>query len=486
MRILNVRFIFKMLGLMFMIETLFLLLAFIVALFYQGDDALALGTACGILFGTGLLFFLVGAKANERSAGRREGMLVVTLTWVLLSLFGMLPYYLSGYIDNVTDAYFETMSGFTTTGSSILSDIEALPKGLLFWRSLTQWQGGMGMIVFTVALMPILGEGASQMFDAESSGIMHERFLPRITQVAKRLWGIYLFLTVLLAVLLYVGPMDLFDAVNHAMTSLATGGYSTKNDSIAYWHSPYIEYLLVLFMCLGATNMTLIYFFFNGRFSKLLKDEESRWFYSIIGIVTLAVMCWIYGKGFVSDWETAFRNSLFQVTSIITTTGFMTNDFVPWGPFFWVIALLLMVVCGCAGSTSGGFKMGRFVILVKNLLNAFKKQTHPHAIIPVRFNGHAISGENVNRVLAFAFAYISLMFFGCLVLTLDGVGFEEALGASVSAVSNVGPGLGNCGPAYNYSGFSDLSKWVLTFMMMTGRLEVFTVLTILLPGFWKQ
>ncbi len=486
MKMLNIRFIFKMLGLMFMIETVFLLIALIVAIFYRGDDVPAFGISSGILFVTGLLFFLVGMRANEHSAGRREGMLVVTLTWSLLSLFGMLPYYLSGYINNITDAYFETMSGFTTTGSSILNDIEALPHGLLFWRSLTQWQGGMGMIVFTVALMPILGEGASQMFDAESSGITHERFRPRITQVAKRLWGIYLFLTVLLAVLLYVGPMDLYDAVNHAMTTLATGGYSTKNASIAYWHSPYIEYLLVVFMAIGSTNMTLIYFCFNGRFGKLWKDEETRWYYSVILTVTIVIMCWIYFKGMEPDWETAFRNSLFQITSNISTTGFMTQDFLPWGPFVWVTMILIMVVCGCAGSTSGGFKMGRFVILVKNLLNVFKKQTHPHAIIPVRFNGRVVSSDNVNRVLAFAFVYISLMFCGCLILTFDGVGFEEALGASVSAVSNVGPGLGSCGPVYNYSQFSDLSKWVLTFLMMTGRLEVFTVLTILLPGFWKQ
>ena len=462
MKTLNISFIFKMLGIMFMIETLFLLLALGVSFLYPGDDTFAIGISCGILFGAGLLFFLIGLRTNEHAAGRREGMLVVTLTWALLSLFGMLPYYLSGYVDNVTDAYFETMSGFTTTGASILTDIEALPKGLLFWRSLTQWQGGMGMIVFTVALLPILGEGASQMFDAESTGITHERFRPRITQVAKRLWGVYLFLTALLAFLLCIGPMDLYDAVNHAMTTLGTGGYSTKNASIAYWHSPYVEYLLALFMCVGSTNMTLIYFLFNGRFNKLWKEEETRWYYAVIGVATLLT------------------------TSLISTSGFMTKDYITWGPFFWVVALLLMFVCGCAGSTSGGFKTGRFVILVKNLLNVFKKQTHPHAIIPVRFNGHDISEDNVNRVMAFAFAYVSLMLCGCLILTFDGVGFEEAIGASVSAVSNVGPGLGACGPVYNYSGFSDLSKWVLTFLMMTGRLEVFTVLTILLPGFWKQ
>ena len=368
---LNVRFIFKMLGLMFILETLFMLMALAVAFIYQGNDVEPLALSSGILFGFGVLFYLIGIRANEHSAGRREGMLIVTLTWTLLSLFGMLPFYLGGYVNSIADAYFETMSGFTTTGSTILTDIEALPKGVLFWRSLTQWQGGMGIIVFTVALMPIFGGGASQMFDAETPGITHERFRPRITQVAKRLWGIYLFITLLLTGLLWIGPMNLYDAVNHAMTCMATGGYSTKNASIAYWDSAYIEYVISIFMCIGSTNMTLIYFFMNGRFGKLLKDEETRWFYSIVAISTMIVMAWVYFKGIITDPEEAFRESLFQVTTLISTCGYATVDFIPWGPFFWMIALMLMVVCGCAGSTCGGFKTGRVVILAKNVVNAF-------------------------------------------------------------------------------------------------------------------
>lgn len=483
---LNVRFIFKMLGLMFILETLFMLMALAVAFIYQGDDVEPLALSSGILFGFGVLFYLIGIRANEHSAGRREGMLIVTLTWTLLSLFGMLPFYLGGYVDSIADAYFETMSGFTTTGSTILTDIEALPKGVLFWRSLTQWQGGMGMIVFTVALMPIFGGGASQMFDAETPGITHERFRPRITQVAKRLWGIYLFFTLLLTGLLWIGPMNLYDAINHAMTCMATGGYSTKNASIAYWNSAYVEYIIAIFMCIGSTNMTLIYFFMNGKFRKLLKDEETRWFYSIVVISTLIVMAWVYFKGIITDPEEAFRESFFQVTTLISTCGYATVDFIPWGPFFWMVALMLMVVCGCAGSTCGGFKMGRVVILAKNVVNAFKKQTHPHAVLPVRVNGHVISTDIVNRVLAFAFIYISLIFATAFFLMLDGAGFEEAVGTATSAVSNTGPGLGIYGPVGNFSSYSDLSKWVLSFVMMTGRLEIFTVLTILLPGFWKQ
>ncbi len=483
---LNVRFIIKMLGMMFILETLFMLAATAVALFYKGDDFYPLLQSSGILFGAGVLFTLIGVNANEYTAGRREGMLIVALTWTLLSFFGLLPYYLGGYIDNVTDAYFETMSGFTTTGATILTNIEVLPHGILFWRSLTQWQGGIGVVVFSVALLPIIGGGAAQMFNAETTGITHERFRPRITQVAKRLWGIYLFLTILLVGLLWAGPMELFDAINHALTCISTGGYSTKNTSIAYWDSAYVEYIIILFMLIGSINFTLIYYFLNGKPKKLFKDEETRWFVWFVIIITAITTAWILYNGFIHNFEEAFRQALFQVSTLISSCGFATVDYISWEPFFWLLTLLLMTVCGCAGSTSGGVKMVRFAVLAKNLRNEFKKQTHPNAVIPVRMNKHALSGDTVHRVLAFAFAYIALILFGCVILMLDGVPFEETVGATISAIGNVGPGLGNLGPVGNYSSVPDLSKWVLSFLMMVGRLEIFTVLTILLPGFWKQ
>ena len=483
---LNVRFIIKMLGMMFILETLFMLVATLVAFLYGGDDLFPFLWSSGILFAAGVLFYLVGFRANERSAGRREGMLTVALTWALLSFFGMLPFYLGGYIDNVADAYFETMSGFTTTGSSTFSDVEALPRGILFWRSLIQWQGGIGMIVFTVALMPIFGGGAIQLYDAETSSITHERFRPRVTQIAKRLWGIYLFLTILVAFLLWLGPMDLFDAVNHAMTTIATGGFSTRNASVGYWDSPYVEYVIAIFMCVGATNMTLIYLAFKGQLGKLWRDEETRWFYAIVACAVLITALYLYTRGIEGDAERAFRLAFFQVSTLISTTGFYTADFIAWGPFFWLVALMLMVVCGCAGSTSGGLKAGRVMILAKNLFNVFKKQTHPSAIVPVRVNGHAISTDVVHKILAFTFVYLSLIVFSCLILTLDGMPFEEAIGAVISSLGNVGQGLGSLGPVGNFSGLSDFTKWYLSFLMMTGRLEIFTVLTILLPGFWKQ
>lgn len=471
---------------MCILETVFMSLATVVAFLYKGNDFYPLLISSGIIFITGVLLYAIGFRANEYTTGRREGMLTVTLTWILLSFLGMLPFYLGGYINNVTDAFFETMSGFTTTGSTILTNIEAIPKGILFWRSLTQWQGGMGMIVFTVALMPILGGGATQMFDAETPGITHERFRPRITQVAKRLWGVYLFLTFVLVLLLWAGPMNLYDAVNHAMTAISTGGYSTKNASIAYWNSAYIEYVISLFMLIGATNITLIYFCLNGNVKKLFRDEEFRWFFwfvwAMIGITT----AWVLYKGFAVDFSSAFRKATFQVSTLVSTCGFATEDYIPWGPFFWSIALILMFICGCAGSTCGGLKMGRFAILSKSLFNAFKKQTHPHAIIPVRMDTHIVSSDVVLRVLAFAFAYVVLIVISCLVLMLDGLGFEESIGAVVSAISNVGPGLGKLGPVDNFSEVPVISKWFLSFLMMTGRLEIFTVLTLLVPGFWKQ
>ncbi len=475
-----------MLGLMFLLETFFMLACTGVAFFDKGDDFIPFLLSTGILFGSGLLFYLVGFRANEYAAGRREGMLTVALTWVFFSLFGMLPYYFGGYIETISDAFFETMSGFTTTGASVFSDIESLPNSILLWRSLSQWQGGIGIIVFTVALMPIFGGGATQLFDAEIPSITHERFKPRIAQVAKRISGVYVFLTILLAGLLWAGPMSLFDAINHALTTISTGGCSTKNASIAYFQSAYVEYMIMIFMFIGSTNMTLIYFCFNRQGKKLLNDEEFRWFFSFILLTSVLVTIWLLVNGMETGIEQSFRSAAFNVVSLISSTGFMTVDYLAWGPFFGWIAIILMVICGCAGSTSGGLKMGRVVILSKNLSNEFMKQTHPRAVIPVRMNGHVVSNDIVHRVLAFAFAYITLIVVSILVLAASGMAFEESIGAVVTSLGNVGPGLGELGPAGNFSEVPAGIKWFLSFLMLTGRLEVFTVLTILLPGFWKQ
>lgn len=483
---LNIRFIVKMLGSMLMLETFFMLSAALVSFFYKENDLYPILLSAGIMGGCGVLLYMLGFHANEHNAGKREGLLTVSLIWVLLSFFGMLPYYLGGYIPTITNAFFETMSGYTTTGSTILIDIEALPHGILFWRSLTQWQGGIGVIVFTVALLPLFGVGATQLYDAETTGVTHDRFRPRVTQVAKRLWGVYFFLTALLVLLLWVGPMSLFDSVCHSLTCMATGGYSTKNASIAYWNSAYVEYVLSLFMFIASINFTLLFFFLKGNPKRLLKDEEFRWFFFFVLSMIVVVTGWLMIKGIVPDLISAVRQACFQVVTLVSTTGYAVSDYNLWGSFFWLIALILMFICGCGGSTCGGIKMGRFVILVKNLSNEFKKQTHPHAVIPVRMNKHVVSVSIVQRVMAFLFVYIGVIVFGCLILMADNVGFPESIGAVVSAIGNNGPGLGAVGPVNNFSALPDLSKWVLALIMMVGRLEIFTVLTIFLPGFWKQ
>jgi trk system potassium uptake protein TrkH len=491
----NFRFILKMLGLIFLLETIFMAAASVVSFIYAEGDFIPFCISSGAIGVAGLLFYILGRSADEHSTGPREGMLVVALTWACLSLFGMLPYYLGGYAGSVTNAYFETMAGFTTTGSTVIANIESLPHGILFWRSLTQWQGGIGVVVFTVALLPLFGGGVSQMFEAEATGtgIAHERFRPRVAQVAKMLSGIYLFLTVLLAALLAVGPMTPFDAVNHAMTTVSTGGFSTRNSSLAHWNSAYVEYVEMLFMLVGSVNFTLLYFLIRGNFRKFFADDELRWFALIIAVFVAVTAAWLFGAGIVelprgdlAAIETLLRRSAFQVISIISSSGFMVDDYLPWGSFFWLLALVLMFIGGCTGSTSGGLKTGRFVIINKNLSNVFRRQIHPHAILHVRMNGHAVTPDNVYRCLAFTFAYISLAITGSLALTLCGLRFEEAVAASLSAISNIGPGLGAEGPAYNFTGVPNAAKWILSFLMLTGRLEIFTVLTLFMPGFWRK
>jgi trk system potassium uptake protein TrkH len=407
------------------------------------------------------------------------------LSWIAFTLFGSLPFYLSGEIPSLPDAFFEASSGITTTGATIINDIEAISKGLLFWRSIMQWLGGLGIVVFSLTLLPLLGGGAAQLFDAESSGLVHDKFRPRVAQVAKRLWAIYLILTVLLVVFLSLGPMDLYDAVCHSFSTISTGGFSTKQLSVAYWNSTYIESVILVFMIIGAINFSLFYFLINGQVKKLFQDEELRWFLATILICTLLVGIYLFLNKNVPILD-SFRDSLFQVVSIITTTGFITADFSTWGSFFLFVSMFLMTVCGCAGSTSGGLKMVRAVVLAKNTVCEFKRLVHPRAIIPVRLNGSALAFGTVQRLLAFAFLYMCIILVSWGILTLIGMPFNEALGASISAISNVGPGFGSLAGFGSYADVPVFAKWYLSFLMIVGRVEIFTVLILFTPYFWKR
>jgi len=482
----NFKFVIKTLGFLLIIESIFMMSAAIVSFYYHEMSGDALLVSSTITLIAGIFFRLVGMEEYEKPIGKRESFLVVALTWVVLSAFGMLPFFLSGIIPNITDAYFETMSGFTTTGSTIILDIDIIPNGLLYWRSLTQWIGGIGIIVFALALLPMLGGNASFLYDAETTGIVHERFRPRVTQVAKRLWATYLFVTFILCLLLWVGPMNLFDSVCHAMSTMSTGGYSTKQASIAYWDSPYIEYVISAFMFIGGINFALIYFLVKGVPKKLVKDEEFRWYFTICMTFVIIVASCLFFSGQIKNVEYAFRTSLFQVVSVMTTTGFATADYMNWGAFYSLVICLLMLFCACAGSTSGGIKIVRIIILCKNAVNEFKRQVHPNAIYPVRLNNSVVPIDVVTKILAFLFLYFAILIISFLILAFSGMGFEESVGSAISCMGNVGPGLGSVGPSGHFADVPTFSKWYLCFLMLTGRLELFTVLSLFMPAFWKR
>lgn len=472
-------------GFLFFIETGFLILCSLLAVYYQESDVSAFLTSAAITAGAGIIASLFGKNA-EKKISRRDGYVVVTFAWVFFSLFGMLPFYISGYIPHITDAFFETMSGFTTTGASILDNIESLPHGLLFWRSMTQWIGGLGIVFFTIAVLPVFGVGGVQLFAAEATGPTHDKVHPRIGVTAKWIWSIYLGLTITEIFLLLFGGMNLFDSVCHSLTTTATGGYSTKQNSIAAFNSPYIEYVITLFMFLAGINFTLLYLLFlKGNFKRLFSDTEFHWYVGTVAfftIFTTTTLIWTSPMGI----EESFRKAIFQVVSLQTTTGFISADYMTWVPVLWTLVCIIMLFGACAGSTTGGMKCIRIAIMNRVAKNELKHIIHPNAILPVRINRQVISPTTKSTVLAFTFLYIAIILIGWIVLMLFGVGFEEAFSVVISSLGNVGPGIGKCGPAYSWSGLSDAAKWTSAILMLVGRLELFTVLLLFTPGFWKK
>lgn len=480
----NIKLIGSILGLLLVICGLGMLLSLPFSIYYNEEWwPITLASAITISIGLPTWYFL--NKTAPRELKKRDGYLIVTLGWVFMSLFGTLPYLLSGSIPNLTDAFFETMSGFTTTGASILNDIEAVPKGVLFWRSLTQWIGGMGIIVLAVAILPILGIGGMQLFIAESPGISAEKLKPRIKDTAKRLWLIYVGLTFTEMILLMVGGMNFFDAINHSFTTMATGGFSTKNRSIAHFESPYIHYVITLFMFLAGTSFTLTYFILKRKFKKVLGNEEFVTYAVFLLIVTVILTGFVHSST-IHQFEKNFRDTLFQVVSIVTTTGFVTEDYTSWSPLVTIAFFALLFIGGSAGSTAGGIKVVRHIVLFKNSFLEMKRQLHPNAVIPVRLNKHAIQGEVTYHVLAFMMIYFLVFSLGSIVMAWVGLDFPTSLSAVATSLGNVGPGIGDVGPVNNFSAVPAVGKWVLSFLMLLGRLELFTVLILFTPYFWKR
>ena len=480
----NFRIVFQTLGLLLVIEGIFMWLCIPVSMLYNDHELIPLGLAGLISIASGGTMYLVNFR-TVKSLSSRDGFLIVTIGWILFSLFGTLPFIISGAIPSFTDAFFETMSGFTTTGASILQDIEAMPHGLLFWRSLTQWLGGMGIIVMSLAILPLLGIGGMQLFVAEVPGPSPDKLHPRIKETAQKLWAIYIIFTAAETILLWAGDMNLFDSVCHAFTTMATGGYSTKQASVAYWDSPYIHYVITFFMFLAGTNFTLSYFALHLRFDKIWKNEEFRYYAGFLIGFTLLITI-ILNITEEQTGEASFRQAAFQVVSIVTTTGFVTADYLRWIPVLGIVIFMLMFFGGSAGSTGGGIKILRIVLVLKNSAMELKRLIHPNAVIPVRFNKHAVPSDILNNVFAFVSFYIITVLVGVVVLAAMGYDLSSSFGSVAATLGNIGPGIGLVGPVENYAHLPDPGKWFLSFLMLIGRLELFTVLILFSPGFWKR
>ncbi len=478
------KIIFRIIGMLLFIEAIFLAGSVAVAWYYKEPFINELLVPIAVMIGVGSLLTMM-CRGTERNISRKDGYVVVTLCWVVFSLFGSLPYMLSGYISNFTDAFYETMSGFSTTGATILSNIEELPKSLLFWRMMTHWVGGLGIVFFTVAVFPIFGLSDINLFAAES-GPMRTKLHPRISVTARWILTIYVGLTIMGAVAMYFAGMGKFDALCHSMSTIATGGFSTKQDSIAAFNSPAVDYVTTLFMFLGGTNLSLLYLFiFKGRPRELLRDTEFRTYSAIVVVFTAIIAVGLYFSTPMGV-EPSFRASLFQVVSLQTTTGFATSNYVAWLPLLWLMLCALMFFGACSGSTSGAMKCVRISILFKVMINEFKRIVHPNAVIPVRMTGKIIPTTVQSAILAYTVIYIFVLIIGLVVNMGFGLDFLNAFGLSVSSVGNVGPGLGNYGPMDTFALLPAPVKWFSAFQMLVGRLEFFAVLLLFTPVFWKR
>ncbi len=481
--VINLRIILYVLGVVLLIESFFMLFNVLISYEYEEPYVKANFLAFLITFSSGLLLFLFNRSYRHSSFGRKDSYLLVTLSWIIISLYGTLPYLLTGAIPTFTDAFFESVSGFTTTGSSILTDIEALPHSALFWRSETHWIGGMGIIVLFIALFPTMRMGKIYLFNAEASVVVEEKAFPRIFDVARNLWFIYFFLTVSEVVLLYIGGMDIFDSICHAFATVATGGFSTKNTSLG-GYSPYIQYVVAVFMILSATNFNIYLLLIKKKFSAILGNEEWRTYLFILFSVVIAVTLVLYIKD-VYPLEPAFRHALFNVASLMTATGFATTDYLQWPALAWMLIIFVMFIGASSGSTGGGVKVIRYVIMGKKLKNTFREILHPNLVSTVSYNKQTVNDDVVFKVLVFIILYFIIVLTGMFILILTGVDPATAFGSALTAMGGMGPGLGVTGPAGNFSTIPTVGKFTLDVLMITGRLEIFSVLILFTRDYWR-
>lgn len=477
--------ILRVIGWLLMVLAGFMLFPLVTSLIYE--DSQTKPIIFSIIITAVSSFLLMSLPLKSREMGRREAILLTASIWVVLSLFGMLPFLFYGSHHDVTNAFFETMSGFTTTGISVLDSIDGLPHSLLLWRCLLQWIGGLGIILFTLAVIPMLNnKGGMLMFNEEVSGITHDKIRPRISNTAKSLWVIYIVLTLLCMLLLWISRMNLFEAICHSLSTTSTGGFSTTDMGIQEWHSPYIIIILTVFMFIGGINFNLIYVAIYGNVRKLLTNDAFRWFCVVIlaGYTVFLISAWRHGL--VHTWQDIALTPLFQSVAIISSTGLVVPDFASWGAIADIVMIILMAVGGCAGSTSGGAKIDRFIVLYRFLKNEMYCMMHPSTVKAVKFNGKGMSYDMTRKVIAFIAFYFLVILVGGVVLTLMGISVSDSFFFVLSTVSNSGISTDIHGDANCFAAIPDAAKWILSFIMLTGRLELYTVLLLFTKAFWLK
>ncbi len=483
----NFPLVYKIIGsLLFLLGTL-LGICVAVSIYYGEDDMMAFLISTLLTVSAGFILKYLGRNANN-NLSRRDSYFLVTATWVVFTFFGMQPFLIGGYIPEVTDAFFETMSGFSTTGASILDDIEWLPHGILYWRTQTQWIGGLGIVFFTIAILPsMVGSGSVKVFAAEATGPMRSKMHPRLSTMAKWIWSIYLGLTVACIISYYLCGMQLFDSINYAMTTTATGGFATHNDSTEFFRSPTIEYISILYQFLAGINFTMLYVaIFKLKFGALFKSSEFKLYIFIIGGATLWIFYLLITRNGY-DMEHAFRSALFQVVSFMTTTGLFNDDAAQWPHITWVILGCLMFIGACSGSTTGGFKCIRGVMVFKVLRNEFKRILHPNAVLPVKIDGQPVSQQKLSTLLAFFAIFTFMVLISATIMIAAGIDNTNAITIALSCISNVGPTLGTqIGPVMSWSELPEYIKWICSFLMLVGRLEIMSVLVLFTRSFWKD
>ncbi|SHH43829.1 TrkH family potassium uptake protein [Clostridium grantii] len=479
----NYKFIFKVLGYLLLIIGVSMLPPFIISIVSKQTDMVAFGVSIALTCLIGFAFTRISVTKIRIKV--KEGLAIVTLGWIFASIFGALPFYLSGSIPSFVDAFFETVSGFTTTGATIIDDIEVLPMGILFWRSFTHWIGGMGILVVAVAVLPMMGAGGFYVFKAESPGPIADKIVPKIKDTAKILYTSYIIISLVEFILLMLGGMTPFESAVHTFGTLGTGGFSTRNGSIGAFNSSYITIVISIFMVMSGTNFSLYYDVFKGKWRDVIKNSELRLYLSIIGIcvlfITIDMNIHLYG-----DLFTSFKHSFFQVSSIITTTGYTTFDYEQWTTFSKAILFMLMFVGGSAGSTGGSIKVIRILALIKLIKREIVKILHPRAIVSIKIDDKPISDDNLLNISGFFVLYMLIFIFGSILISLEGIGLMGSTSAVAATLGNIGPGFEFVGPTHTYSQFSSFSKLLLSFFMLLGRLELFTVIALLSPKFWKN